>query len=86
MADSQERTGDDVPDAMKGADQAAAAVEGTATTAVDDTTGAVAALVGMVTGGFAIVASAGFVVGVIVGLAVGRRAAKPAPPRWQVWR
>lgn len=86
MADTQERASEDGRDSVQGVDQAGAAVEGTATSTAEETAGAVGALVGLVTGGFAIVAAAGFVVGLAVGLALGGRAFQPAPPRWQVWR
>jgi uncharacterized membrane protein YfcA len=69
---------------MKGVDETPAAIEGTATSAVEET-GAVGALVGMLTGGFVIAAAAGFVVGLVLGAAIGRRATPP-PPRWQAWR
>lgn len=86
MANTQEHATKDVRDAMKGVDETTAVVESTTKSAVEKPTGAaLGALVTMLTGGFAIAAAAGFVFGVVLGVAIGRRATPP-PPRWQVWR
>ena len=70
MANTQKRATKDVKDSVEGVEEAPAAVEGTATGAVERTTGA---LVGMLTGGIVIAAVAGFGAGVVVGVAIGRR-------------
>jgi hypothetical protein len=84
MEKTQERATSDVRDSGTGIDETTAAVEGATTSPVEQTTGAVGALVGMLTGGFVIAAAAGFVVGVVFGVAIGRHG-NPPPPRWQVW-
>jgi hypothetical protein len=86
MADMQEHLSNDVPDSMNGFDDTDAAVEGATTDEIEETTAAVGVLVGMLTGWVVLAAAAGFVAGAVVGLAIGRRAAPPPPPRWQFWR
>ena len=86
MVDIQEHATKDVMHPVESADGATAAAEGASTEAVEETTGAVGAFVGMLTGGFVITAAAGFVVGIVVGVAVARGATPSPPPRWQVWR
>jgi hypothetical protein len=87
MTDLQERVTTQPSDAVEDVDKSGRAFEEGAVGAVDDTTGrAVGRLLGMLTSGFAIAATTGFVLGVAVGVVVGWRATPSAPPRWQVWR
>ena len=86
MTDLEERTTTRPSDAVEGVETSGRAVEEGGVDAVDDTTGSsVGRLVGMLTSGFAIAATTGFVLGVAVGVVVGWRAT-PSAPRWQVWR
>ena len=71
MATTRKRATKDVKDSAEGVEEAPAAVEGTATGAVERTSGA---LGGMLTGGLVIAAAAGFGAGVVVGVAIGQRA------------
>ena len=75
MTDTQERTTNDLPDI----DEIAAAVE-SPTGAVEEKTA-----VGMLTASFAVAAAAGFILGAVVGTAIGRRATPP-PPWWKLRR
>lgn len=71
----------------EGVERTAGGVEQSSTDAVAERTrGAVGLLVGILTGGFAIAAAAGFAFGLAIGVVAGRRATPPPPPRWQVWR
>ena len=86
MVDTQQHVTKDVMDSVEGVDEGTAAADGAPADALEEPTGAVAAFVGMLTGGFVIAAAAGFVVGIAAGVAVARRATPPPSPRWQVWR
>ena len=86
MVETQEPMTKDGTHSLEGADAGTAAAEGATTDARKKTAGAVGAFVGMLTGGLAIAATAGFVVGIAAGVAVTRLATPPPPPRWQVWR
>jgi hypothetical protein len=86
MAELQEQV-TEVSDPSEGVEKTAGGVELSSTSAVAERTkGAAGLLVGILTGGFAIAAAAGFVVGVAIGVVAGRRATPPPPPRWQLWR
>ena len=85
MANTQERITNDLPGSGQNVDATTAAAENTVGS-LEETAGAVGALVGVLTGGLAIAAAAGFVLGAAVGVAIGLRAAPSPPPWWQVWR
>ena len=87
MTETQEHVTKDVAVPMESVDEGGrAAVEDTAPNAPAETSGGVRAIVGMMAGGFAIAAAAGFIAGFVTGVTVARFAAPSAPPRWQMWR